>query len=403
MRRHLCFMARPARRGLRAAAAIALLGAAACTSPPPATQTQQPRSATTTTPAVDPGRPITVALFVPLGATDANQSRVAQSLVNAARLAQADLSGAVIDLRIYPTGGDPAQARTVATRAIADGARIFVGPLFGSVAQAVGPIADQAGINVLTFSTTPSVAGKNVFLLGQTAATEADRLVSYAASQGIGTMGLFYPQTPSGQVAVQALRAAASRNGVLIVTAVDYPRSFQGIQDRSELYGTQHSAEAVVIPERGEGLISAAAFLNYNNVSPVETQYLGLGQWNDQGITAEAALAGGWFVAPDPDLFAVYAERYRATYGEAPPPISGLAYDGIAVVGALIRDARQSGDAAPFSVDNLTNAQGFAGVNGIFRLRRDGMIDRALAVMEVTKDGFTIRDPAPRRFARPAG
>ncbi|MEM8741242.1 MAG: ABC transporter substrate-binding protein, partial [Pseudomonadota bacterium] len=266
-----------------------------------------------------------------------------------------------------------------------------------------GPVADQAGINVLTFSTTPSVAGKNVFVLGQTAATEADRLLSYASSQGIGSLGLFYPRTPSGQVAAQALRQAAAKHGLTVLTTIDYPRSFQGIQDRSQVYAAEHSAQAVAIPEGGQGLVSAGAFLNYYNVSPRSTRYLGLGQWNGPATSTEAALQGGWFVAPDPALFDAFAQRYLATYGTNPAPIAGLAYDGIAAVGALIRDARAAQDSQPFAVDNLVNPSGFAGVNGIFRLRRDGMIDRALAVMEVTEDGFTVRDPAPRRFDRPSG
>jgi hypothetical protein len=49
----------------------------------------------------------------------------------------------------------------------------------------------------------------------------------------------------------------------------------------------------------------------------------------------------------------------------------------------------------------ITDPEGFAGVNGIFRLRSDGRIDRALAVMEVTADGFRVLDPAPRRFDGP--
>jgi hypothetical protein len=392
------------RRGLlvRAGAALIALGLAGCATPPadrPATTTTQ---TTPTAPTVNPAAPVTVALLVPLGSADAQQTALARSLVNAARLAQSDLAGAAIDLKVYETAGDANRAREAAARAIADGAKVIVGPLFGIAAQAVGPVAAEAGINVLTFSTTPAVAGRNVFLLGQTAETEADRLLAFARSRGIGTAGVFYPRTPSGQAAMDAIRAAATRHGLTLTSAMDYPRSFQGIQERSRDYAADHSAEAVILPEGGQALVSAGAFLNYYNVSPTRTKYLGLGQWNGPATTKEGALLGGWFVAPDPALFAAFASRYRAAYGDEPAPIAGLAYDGIAAIGALIRDARTAGDSDPFSVENLTNPEGFAGVNGIFRLRRDGRIDRALAVMEVGADGFTVIDPAPRRFDRPA-
>lgn len=392
------------RRGAlaRFGAAVLALTLTACGAPQSQAPAEAPtRAAQPETPRVDPAAPVRVALLVPLGSADADQNRVAQSLVNAARLAQSDLSGAAIDLRVYETGGVPERARAAAERAVADGAKIVLGPLFGANARVVGPVAAAAGLTVLTFSTTPSVAGDNVFLLGQTADTEADRILSYAASQGIGSLGVFFPRTPSGQVAMQALRKAAATHGMTILTATDYPRSFQGIQERAQDYAADHAAEAVVIPEGGQGLVSAGAFLNYHNVSPTRTRYLGLGQWNGPGTVKEAALRGGWFVAPDPAPFAAFAARYRAAYGTEPTPISGLAYDGVAAIGALLRDARVAGDADPFSVDNLTNPEGFAGVNGVFRLRRDGMIDRALAVMEVTEDGFSVRDPAPRSFVRP--
>jgi hypothetical protein len=45
-------------------------------------------------------------------------------------------------------------------------------------------------------------------------------------------------------------------------------------------------------------------------------------------------------------------------------PVAGLAYDGIAAIGAL---ARVKGG-APISREALTQSAGFAGVSGIFRL-----------------------------------
>jgi hypothetical protein len=35
----------------------------------------------------------------------------------------------------------------------------------------------------------------------------------------------------------------------------------------------------------------------------------------------------------------------------------------------------------------------------VFRFTRDGLNERGYAVLEVTSDGFIVRDPAPRDFA----
>jgi hypothetical protein len=90
----------------------------------------------------------------------------------------------------------------------------------------------------------------------------------------------------------------------------------------------------------------------------------------------------------------VFEGRYAAAYGEAPHPLAGLAYDGIAAIGALV--AR--GDANALSRANLTQGQGFQGTAGIFRLLPDGTNERGLAVAEVRNNQVVVLDPAPRSF-----
>ncbi len=59
-------------------------------------------------------------------------------------------------------------------------------------------------------------------------------------------------------------------------------------------------------------------------------------------------------------------------------------------------------DGAPdFSAAALTNSSGFAGLNGIFRLLPDGIVERGLAVLEVHRAGATVIDAAPTTFQRP--
>jgi hypothetical protein len=50
------------------------------------------------------------------------------------------------------------------------------------------------------------------------------------------------------------------------------------------------------------------------------------------------------------------------------------------------------------SAQALTNPSGFAGIDGIFRLRPDGLVERGLAVLEVEHDGDKVIDPAPTTF-----
>ncbi len=51
-----------------------------------------------------------------------------------------------------------------------------------------------------------------------------------------------------------------------------------------------------------------------------------------------------------------------------------------------------------YSVAALTNPSGFVGLDGVFRLNRDGLVERGLAVLEVERDGPRVIDPAPQSF-----
>jgi hypothetical protein len=53
---------------------------------------------------------------------------------------------------------------------------------------------------------------------------------------------------------------------------------------------------------------------------------------------------------------------------------------------------------ADFSDAAITNPNGFSGLDGIFRFRANGLVQRGLAVLQVQRGGNTIIDPAPQTF-----
>ena len=46
----------------------------------------------------------------------------------------------------------------------------------------------------------------------------------------------------------------------------------------------------------------------------------------------------------------------------------------------------------------LVATNGFAGIQGMFRFGRNGVVERALAVYKITADGFQVIDAARREF-----
>jgi len=350
-------------------------------------------------PRIDTSQAVAVALLVPSGSGQAGDEVLARSLQNAARLAIADLGGVKIDLRVYPTAGLPEQAQAMAQKAVAEGAKIILGPVFAQEANAAGLAVAGRGINVLSFSNNTDVAGGNVFVLGPTFQNTANRLASYAVRNGNSKIMVAYDQNPAGEAGRAAIQAAVAQAGGAGVADAGYEFSQNGIVNAVPgLSRTARDSGAQVMfltADTAGALPLLTQLLRDNGLDPATTRFVGLTRWDIPPSTlALPGVQGGWFALPDPALYTQYQTRYQAAYGEPPHPISGLAYDGIAAIGALIK----SGDAGALTITGLTQGSGFVGVNGIFRLLPDGTNERGLAVAQISGNQLSVIDPAPRSF-----
>ena len=136
--------------------------------------------------------------------------------------------------------------------------------------------------------------------------------------------------------------------------------------------------------------------LRDNGLDAGTAKFIGLTRWDIPSATlALPGVQGGWFAMPDQGLNQQFQARYQTAFGATPHPIAGLAYDGIAAIGALVKQGKSNA----LTTTALTQGSGFVGVNGIFRLRPDGTNERGLAVAQISNNQLTIIDPAPKSFA----
>ncbi|MEC7794901.1 MAG: penicillin-binding protein activator [Pseudomonadota bacterium] len=348
---------------------------------------------------IDTSKPVPVALLVPKSG-GSGDAVVSASLENAARLAIADLAGTRIDLRVYDTAGNEAQTTAVTQQAIADGAKIILGPLYGGNANAAGIAAAQRNVNVMAFTNNASLAGGNVFVLGHTFDNTARRLASYAATQGKRKIVTVSAENAAGELGRAAIAQAASAAGASVVGNVSYSYSQQGvIQAVQEVKSTVSStgADAIFMTSNTNAALPFfAQLLPESGVNPAVTQYIGLTRWDVPPQTLDLqGLEGGWFALPDPARSGEFSARYQAAYGSGPHPLAGLAYDGIAAIGALV----QQGKSDALTASALTQSAGFQGVEGVFRFRPNGVVERGLAVATIRDKQVVVIDPAPRGFA----
>jgi len=353
-------------------------------------------------PTINTSEPVPVALLVPQGSGQGGDAVLAQSLENAARLAIADLQNVRIDLRVYDTKGDAVTAAAAATTAVNEGARIILGPVYAEAANAAGLAVSGRNINVLSFSNNATIAGGNVFVLGPTFDNTARRLAGYAARQGKRNIVIVHGNDVAGQLGRNAIQRALGETGTREAGVVGHELSQQGVIDAvpmiRDTVQTQ-GADALFLTATTAGALPLfSQLLPEAGVSPQATQYIGLTRWDIPAQTLELpGVQGGWFALPDPVLAQQFRDRYAHSYGGPPHPIGGLAYDGIAAIGALVG----AGKSNALTGAALTQSAGFRGVGGIFRLRPDGTNERGLAVATIQNKQVIVIDPAPTSFSGP--
>ncbi|WP_109118163.1 penicillin-binding protein activator [Azospirillum sp. TSO22-1] len=376
-------------RGLGVTAVLAL---AACApnvaAPPPVVQAPQPPSA------VQPMAPQVqkVALLLPLTGPSAG---IGQPMLDAAQLALFDVAGETFQLLPRDTKGTPQGAAEAARQALAEGARLIVGPLFGQEVQAVKPVAAGAGVDVVAFTTDATLAGNGTWVMGFVPLDQVQRVTGFARSRGVTRFVALAPRSPYGDAVVGALQTAAQRFGGQVAQVERYePALADPAVPARQVAQAPVAPQAVMLAEGGEKLRALGAALAANGVDPGRVKLLGTGLWDEPGLGREPALVGAWYAAPAPEQRTDFETRFEALYGKKPPRLATLAYDATALAGTLAR----MGGVAPFDRANLTNPNGFAGVDGLFRLRPNGAVERGLAVLEITPDGARVLDPAPQTW-----
>ncbi|MDZ5646722.1 penicillin-binding protein activator [Nitrospirillum sp. BR 11828] len=441
-------MSATARVGKTAAGLLALTLLAACasqptvTAPPPqaqaprqaapqaaAPQPQSPKAAEATpeapppAPTIPADETVRVALLLPLTGKAAS---LGEAMQQAAQMALFDTADPHFQLLIRDTRSTPEGSVAAAQEALAAGATLLIGPVYGVDAKAVTPVVGT--VPVLSFSNDATVADTHApaggtWVLGFQPQDQVARVVSYAASHGLTRLALLAPVGGNGDMVEQAMRDAASKAGADVTTAARYQPTQKDVsetikrlsnfeQRHAQMAAARDAAaskdgkaaaavddlpfQAILIAEGGQRLKEVAPLLPFFNIDPGPVRFLGTGQWDEPGIGREPSLVGGWYASAAPDARQGFEKRFNDVYGQRPPRLATLAYDATALAAVLAKAHKA------YVRENLTDPNGFAGIDGVFRLLPTGQVERGLSVLEVTRTGVTVVDPAPTSFTAPA-
>ncbi len=366
-----------------------------------------------------------VALLLPLSGPFAP---VGRSMEQAAKLAFAASGAPPLDVR--NTQGTPEGAAAAAQAAINAGDGLILGPLTASAAEAVGPIAHAADVNVLAFSNDEDIAKPGLWPLGISPGQQVRRVIAAAAASGHTRTAAILPSSPFGQLMGTALQKEAKRLGETAPQIGFYdPSSFSSLtrtvrattnfdargagleariraaRDQDDEAGRLLAAKLALEPippppfdtlllaAHGETLAEIATLLPYYDVDPPQVQIVGPMLWarEAQAMATHQALVGALYAAPPPALRSAFVQKFESVYGTKPPAIDDLAFDAAAIA---VLAAHEGG----YTMRVLTNPTGFFGTDGVLVLQPNGKVRRGLAVFRVKPGGPQLVAPAPHEL-----
>lgn len=395
-------------------------------------QAPLPRQSTQLAPAPLPAQPqaaaldlaptgTSVALLAPLSGPNADRG---PSLVQAAKLAL-DAPGAPT-LLVIDTTGTPDGAALAARQAIAQGAGLIIGPLTTAETAAAAPVAIDAGVGMLAFTSDEAQIKPGIWVMGLTAGQQVRRLVGAVTAQGKTRFAALLPATDYGRAMEQALRAAAPGASIRAVEDTNIQSANATVRDLSDYANRRgpiearlraainlHTAEgrkqaaelrkapiphapfdALLLASTGDGLDTIASLLPYYDIDAPGVRVLGPALWANPAARGTGNLNGAWYAAPDPALRMPFNQAYSARYGSPAPGLADLAFDAASI-------ARVTAADGGFTSASLTRAGGFAGVDGVIGLQPDGHVRRGLALFELQRGGPQMIEPAPETLAAP--
>lgn len=385
-------------------------------------------------PIIPPAEPVKVALLLPLSG---EHRSLGQAMLQAAQLALFDIGNPNFELLPRDTKGTPEGAKAAAEEVISENAKLILGPVFSSSVRAVKSKASRSGVNVIGFSTDWSLAGGNTYIMGFLPFDQVERLVQYMSYKGLGNVGIIAPSSDYGRVTVSAYQSLSNHYGLEraetkyfaaehtnlapvirefsqydernaeaemaeleLIKGIEDPEIVAEIKENMEPIEIPLPYDAVLMPMGGETALSISNLLSHYDMPPRAVQRLGTGLFDDDGLATEQSLNGAWFAAPSPRLRQSFENRYSSLYGSTPPRLTTLAYDATALAAVLAKRGIQTMGKPDFSRRSIMNPNGFAGIDGIFRFRSNGTVERGLAILEFKRGKINVLEQAPRTFQR---
>ena len=359
-----------------------------------------------------------VGVMLPLSG---EHSVIGNLILNAVEMAIFQTKEKKLELHIKDTEGNPDIAKKILAELIDEGVEIVIGPLFSKSLAAIQSSVTKNNINIFALTNNINLRNKGIWIFGVDPQAQTEKVLQYALEKGSKNIAALLPQNAYGLLLYDTISNFAEANLIKIKKIAFYEfsienqrKSAQKISTGFEEYQlyldklkdldkevsesnddlfTEKPFDSVFIAASGQNLKVLSSQLQYNNVDPKIVQYLGISSWEDSSILSEPSLEGGVFVTTSD----IYQEQikfiYKSSFKKEMPKIAMIAYDIVALLGSLDNLDKN------ININDLVNDQGYIGLRGLFRLKKNGTVERTFQLKKIKNKKFTTLKKASNQFS----
>ena len=343
-------------------------------------------------------------------------------ILNALELGIFENNNSDIELIIKDTKADPLTTIKVFNELLQTNVKIIIGPLYASSLLAIEDRIIENNVKTFALTNNTNMAGKNIWVFGIDPQQQARKITEFAIDEGYTKTAILIPKNEYGTLILETVKTTLEENGLKLwrieyfknnienqeIAARNISQGFdkyneqikilyEEIEKEEEgsllkLQETEKPFDSVIIASSGQNLTILASQLQYNGVDPKNVAYLGLSSWENDSILGEPALDGGFFSTTGEGYQKNIKNTYEAYFSQDMSKISMLAYDILALININLIEFKN------LDSENLVNKDGFVGLRGLFRLKKNGTVERAFQIKKITNKEFRIHIEAPESF-----
>lgn len=375
-----------------------------------------------------------IAVLLP---TTGSASAAGREIRNAMELALLQHSLSNLDVNFYDTAKNPSDAINTALEAEPD---IIIGPLFSANAQMLRTTKPN-DMPAISFTSDANAVGDGVMTVALMPTNSVELIVREMFYDGIQKFIIIAPNTDSGKIMAGTAKRAAEIYGPAVTGIFLYNEHDNDNLKETSMHASMYNARtaahkrartvlsdiltnenltsieksslyyqldklsktdtigslpysAVLFLGSSDDTKTLGSFLRYYGADSRNVRFYGSALLDGTDIASDYTMMGTKYAAL-PEQNQNFVNLYKQTYGTIPSRLATFGYDATNIAMGTVYSNKKP-------AAYLLDPSGYAGMDGIVRLKPNGDSERGLRVLQLNGSGTpVVVRPAPENFINP--